>query len=263
VIDHDLLPYIPEIKVVETTPFVVQIASFPLADITLQYRKDPSGYYGSDHTLINPKSYDLLELNHESGYGFPQLNESKAGQLSTGEVTLIMGNFQEPTQPIDRQLINRANLILGQLGMEGHSLTSSSGNSAEVAGNLVNIMTYGLWSQLHDGQYLPWPWTGDFGEANTNVENAAKYFGGFAAIYDPRIPKPLAIIPELETTSAPPNHLIFIVPDKITKEAILRGLVINPYIDQTKLTEWDIPNRIFTLQDILEGKLEQVIYHNP
>ncbi len=242
-------------RVVDTTPFSIVASEIPEIDVTLQFSKDAPEYYGATYSLIAEQYFPEINLIR----GYPMLSEKLAGSLSPGEIVLVYGGYKEmfsENMPSEED-VDLANNILQELGLEGHSITSNTGNINAETSNTINIMIFGLWPQYYEDRYLHMPWTSTFGKNTIDVETAGKYFKGYAAIFDPHVEKPLGVIPDLNTTMAPSEHLIYIVPNEKIKATILIGLEKSPFIK--KEASQKLSDRIFTLKDVIDGKLEKYI----
>lgn len=205
--------------------------------------------YGLKKTLIHSKYYYSVYRGNDGFPAFtPDMNTPTIVSIPKIDADTLTSSYPTLEQ------ISQAKAILASHKLIGHSV-SGDFKQAKIDG-LINIMMFGLWPEYYSA--MPAIGMLENGES-LNIENAGSHFTGIAAILDPRISKPLSPIPELSTTAVTPDHLLFIVPNQEIKDKLIVEFESADIVDQEKLYKIKFSDRIFTIQDILDGKLSSVV----
>jgi len=183
----------------------------------------------------------------------------KIGAQVTDRIAHMVVNAGK--ESYDREKIEAARKVLWEMGVFGHSITAAAGTDIGVsntpeyrekmARDMYSVHKFGLWSSQNGGPYMA-----SFGKYGN--ENAGDRFNGYAVVaIDGRdIASKKVWSPDGGNDGFfPPTELIFIVPSAAVKEDMLFASETDVDIDKTKQRRWKLEERIFTLDDIIAGKL--------
>ncbi|MBP6993646.1 GNAT family N-acetyltransferase [Candidatus Woesebacteria bacterium] len=216
--------------------------------------------------IVHDEFVPNFRINPETGY--PVLSDGSA--LSDhARIALVQRASREEVEKA-RKVLEKirpdGSFLLGHSPTPGDASFSDSLGQDNAVSLLLNFGAYGIWPQYETPafrRYESAPWIGTFNLVDPHNVSAGRYFeNGTAAIIDPHVEHPYVAIDDQETSVyIPPQYLLYIVPTREHAIALRREMErLNrlTYIDTLSLEK-----RIFTLQDVIDGKFEEYINSNP
>lgn len=180
----------------------------------------------------------------------------------------LLKELEESAQErISTELIKDARERLEQEDFWGHSVSGTAFVETQTntlrAIHLFDIIRFGLWPRMWiygvSDKPEPEPYVGNFSRCMNLT--AGDHFKGYAVAYIKTSMHYLKLVEfDSEILLIPPSELLFIVPSERVKHALTELVRHHHMIDQEKVREWMIQERIFSLNDIVDGKVTKEVY---
>jgi hypothetical protein len=236
---------------------------------TMMVELDMTPLPGREHTMLAEEQW----FGVSQVTGMPQdvflrrmadddLEMPKLSSPSTRHLKLLVTESRGLLEREDLPpLVEAARAKLEEERLIGHSITDSPTNHGGVmtdvgrlAYNLQMVSIVGLWPSQNSGGREPY--IGNFGQQGNTL--AGDHFRGFATVLiSGREETKYVQYQNGERISKfiPPTEMVFIVPDEDIKEDLIDATRAHLGVDRGKLDKSQFESRVFTLQDVVDGKV--------
>ena len=249
-----------------------RIAAIPDVEVFADekfFSEKPRPLVGLEYTLVGSDAAELVGIDKQTGYPRETLLDDRTGEpgwINSPEFV----NLKETTEVDlrDAQIIDlqkKAAKKLSELGIYGHSITSSSGSTHELLINLYNVMKFGLWPEYNKevSQYNDAPWLGSFETLNGSSlhgTTAGEFFHSFAVIPKNSSDEFVAIPEEYGGGSFVPalEQLIVVPTQSVKKQLIDLYDRADHFSDHSYSTIRTLKDNIVTYEEIVLGRVPGV-----